>query len=187
LRSDTWRSQFIRKMGFPIMRRCTSKLILFAMVAAVDGRIWASGPEGPPPPNATSEHYSPVKRKPPPRGPAPTLEGLIGTEIIPNPDGTLRRIEVLPGGRLRLPNGTVMNREEFEKRQAEKFAKMSRTLPRAKVTGISDTEPAQPELPKAYVPWQGITIAAAVVVVLAFFWIVARRKGSREPSRQAAV
>jgi uncharacterized protein (TIGR03382 family) len=89
----------------------------------------------------------------------------------------MTRIEVLPGGRVRLPNGTVRNREEFEKRQAEKFPKMSRILPRAKVTGIYDTEPAQPEPPKACVPWQGITIAAAVVVVLAFSWIVARRKG----------
>jgi hypothetical protein len=114
--------------------------------------------------------------KRPPRVP-PNADALRRGQTIVNPDGTMQRVEVLAGNRVRLADGPVLSREEFDKRRAKTSPKHEPELPKA-APGSSSTTPQPEEAPAAprsagQVFW--LVSGVATVLVLLAIWYATRR------------
>jgi hypothetical protein len=134
----------------------------------------AQDPKPPEPATGPGEGTK-VERPRPPR-PEPNADDLWRSEIIFNPDGSSERVTVSVGGQVKLADGTILSREEFDKRRAKKASEFDPTVHRSEVSGRPEGESVPQGQGQRSLPWP-VFAFAAVVIVLALFWL--GRRASR--------
>jgi hypothetical protein len=105
-------------------------------------------------------------------------------EVQPNSDGTWDKVEVLPGGGVRLKDGKVITREEYEKARMEREPRYDSKDRPAPIIGTSpearrtDANHRQPEAPHGLTTIQMLGAAGGVVIVVGciVFFLRAHRK-----------